>query len=246
MSTILELRDVSKTFGALLVVNDISLRLDTGMALGILGPNGAGKTTLLNLIAGDLPVTGGRILFRDQEITRLSADRRCHMGIGRTSQIPRPFKGMTVYENVLVGAMYGRGHSEREAQTICVDVLRQTGLLPRWDDLAGSLRLLERKRLELARALATQPDLLLLDEIAGGLAEHEVHELVELINAIRGRGVTIIWIEHVVRALVSVVDWILAINFGNKLTEGTPEAVVNSPEFQEIYFGVESVPFDGA
>ena len=152
---------------------------------------------------------------------------------------------MTVYENVLVGARYGSNQNEHEAEEGCVRILEQTGMLPLWDVEAGRLRLLERKRLELARALATDPKLLLLDEIAGGLTEHEVHELIELIQAIRESGITIIWIEHIVHALVSVVDRILAINFGNKLAEGTPQAVIDSPEFQEIYFGVESVRLDG-
>ncbi len=245
MTNILELTDVSKSFGALQVINSISLNLESGTALGILGPNGAGKTTLLNLISGDLPVSSGRVIYDGQDVTQIPPDKRCHMGIGRTSQIPRPFTGMTVYENVLVGAMYGSDLKEREAQELSVDALRQTGLLHRWDVVAGELRLLDRKRLELARALATQPKLLLLDEIAGGLTEHEVQELLHLIRAIHGRGVTVIWIEHIVHALVSVVDRILAIDFGNKLAEGTPDEVVNSAEFQQIYFGVESVRLTG-
>ena len=151
---------------------------------------------------------------------------------------------MTTYENVLVGAMYGSNLSEKEAEETCVDVLKQTGLFPRWNVEAAQLRLLERKRLELARALATKPRLLLLDEIAGGLTEHEVQELLELIRDIREQGITIIWIEHIVHALVSVVDRIVAIDFGNKLAEGTPEEVINSDAFKQVYFGVESVKLD--
>ena len=245
MSTILELRDVSKSFGALLVCNRISTQLETGEALGILGPNGAGKTTLLSLISGDLPLSSGHILFRGKDITNLSPDKRCHMGIGRTSQIPRPFAGMTVLENVLVGAAYGDTRHEKDSYDLCYEALQQTGLLEQWNVVAGNLRLLERKRLELARALATQPSLLLLDEIAGGLTDHEVHELLEVIAAIRAKGITIIWIEHIVHALVASVDRIMAINFGVKLTEGPPQAVIDSPEFQEIYFGVESVRLEG-
>jgi len=238
---LLSLHNVSKSFGALQVINDISLELEEGVALGILGPNGAGKTTLLNLIAGDLPLSSGRVVFDGVDVTKVSAEKRCHAGIGRTSQIPRPFTGMTVYENVLIGATFGAGRSEGDAEEECVQILEQTGLLPRWNVEAGSLRLLERKRLELARSLATKPKLLLLDEIAGGLTEHEVQELIELIKTIRADGVTIIWIEHIVHALLSVVDRILAIDFGNKLAEGTPQDVVDSKEFQQIYFGVESV-----
>ncbi len=246
MSTLLELQSVTKTFGALLVCHQISASLQAGEALGILGPNGAGKTTLLNLIAGDLPVTSGRILFQGQDITRLSAAKRCRLGIGRTYQIPRPFTGMTVLENVLVGVVYGHNQHQKDAYDIAHTILKQTGLLSRWNVVTGNLRLLERKRLELARALATQPSLLLLDEIAGGLTDHEVFELLEVIADIRAKGVTIIWIEHIVHALISAVDRIMAINFGVKLTEGNPKEVVNSPEFQEIYFGIEDIRLEQA
>ncbi len=241
MSIILELHNVSKSFGALLVCDNISASLKAGEALGILGPNGAGKTTLLNLIAGDLPVSSGRIVFQGQDITHLSPAKRCHLGIGRTYQIPRPFIGMTVLENVLVGVAYGHNQHEKDSYDISYEILKQTGLLDRWNVVTGNLRLLGRKRLELARALATQPSLLLLDEIAGGLTDHEVYELLEVITEIRAKGVTVIWIEHIVHALVSSVDRIMAINFGVKLTEGNPKEVVASPEFQEIYFGVETV-----
>jgi branched-chain amino acid transport system ATP-binding protein len=241
MATMLELQNVTKTFGALLVCHQISTRLEAGEALGILGPNGAGKTTLLNLIAGDLPVTSGHILFQGQDITSLSAAKRCHLGIGRTYQIPRPFIGMTVLENVLVGVAYGHDQHEKASYDLAYEILKQARLLDRWNVVTGNLRLLERKRLELARALATQPSLLLLDEIAGGLTDHEVHELLEVIADIRAKGVTIIWIEHIVHALISAVDRIMAINFGVKLTEGQPREVVESPEFQEIYFGIESI-----
>ena len=240
MPVLLELHNVSKSFGALLVINSLSFSLNEGEALGILGPNGAGKTTLLNLISGDYPVLSGQILFKGEDITRMPAARRCHLGIGRTYQIPRPFAGMTVFENVLVGATYGR-KDHRGSDELCRDVLALTGLLDRWDVLAGSLRLLERKRLELARALATQPTLLLLDEIAGGLTEHEVHELLQVIAEIQSRKITIIWIEHIVHALISSVDRIMAMNFGNKLAEGAPREVLASREFQETYLGVESL-----
>jgi branched-chain amino acid transport system ATP-binding protein len=241
MSTLLELQNVTKSFGSLLVCHQINTKLEAGEALGILGPNGAGKTTLLNLIAGDLPVTSGRILFQGQDITALSAAKRCHLGIGRTYQIPRPFTGMTVLENVLVGIAYGHNQHQKDSYDLACQILRQTGLLDRWDVVTSNLRLLERKRLELARALATRPSLLLLDEIAGGLTDHEVYELLEVIAAIRAKGVTIIWIEHIVHALIAAVDRIMAINFGVKLTEGKPNEVIDSPEFQEIYFGVEGV-----
>jgi branched-chain amino acid transport system ATP-binding protein len=240
MSTVLELSNVSKSFGRLLVCNDLSFTLDEGVALGILGPNGAGKTTLLNLISGDLPVSSGKIIFRGQDITSMPAHHRCRGGIGRTFQIPRPFSTLTVFENMLVGATFGNLESEKVSYDFCADVLYLTGLEKYANTPAGKLRLLDRKRLELARALATKPNLLLLDEIAGGLTDQEVIRLLDVIQAIRKQGVTLIWIEHIVHALVSSVDRILAINFGTKLAEGKPDEVINSPEFQQVYLGVEA------
>jgi branched-chain amino acid transport system ATP-binding protein len=236
---VLELRDISKAIGGLLILNQLSFTLEPGEALGVLGPNGAGKTTMLNVIAGDLAPSSGRVLFDGQDITALPAHRRCHLGIGRTYQIPRPFAGMTVFENVLVSAAHSRNRPERDCYPLCADVLALTGLLDRGDVLAGQLRLLERKRLELARALATQPRLLLLDEIGGGLTEPEVHALLDVIGRIRQRGVTLIWIEHIVHALVSAVDRVLAMNFGSKLAEGAPRDILASKAFQEIYLGIE-------
>lgn len=240
-SALLELRGVSKSFGRLMVLSRLSFSVFEGMALGILGPNGAGKTTTLNLISGDLPVASGRVLFRGRDITSEPAPQRCRLGIGRTYQIPKPFVGMTVFENVLVGAAYGRGpdQRDRDANDMCHEVLQRTGLLERADELAGHLGLLDRKRLELARALATRPMLLLLDEIAGGLTEPEVRELLEVIAQIRAQNVAIIWIEHIVHALAASVDRILAINFGVKLAEGPPQEVLASREFQEVYLGVD-------
>jgi branched-chain amino acid transport system ATP-binding protein len=241
MSTLLELSNVSKSFGMLQVCNDLSLTLEAGTALGILGPNGAGKTTLLNLISGDVPASSGKIMFRGEDITVKPAYQRCRMGIGRTFQIPRPFSTMNVFENVLVGAMYGSQQTEKASSDLCAEVLYLTGLEKQANTLASNLRLLDRKRLELARALATKPTLLLLDEIAGGLTDHEVIHLLEVIQTIRKQGVTIIWIEHIVHALVSSVDRILAINFGTKIAEGKPDEVINSPHFQQVYLGVENV-----
>jgi branched-chain amino acid transport system ATP-binding protein len=240
MTIVLQVKNAVKDFGALRVCNDISFQVRQGEALGILGPNGAGKTTLLNLIAGDLPLTSGSIIYNGRDVSRLPVNRRCTMGIGRTSQIPRPFTGMTVYENVLIGALYGCRSGDADRYRICKDVLELTGLLPQWNTVAGQLRLLDRKRLELARALAIQPSLLLLDEIAGGLTDHEVHDLIGILNQIRAQGVTIIWIEHIVHALMSVVDRIIAIDFGTLLTEGTPEAVIHSEVFRQVYFGIGS------
>jgi branched-chain amino acid transport system ATP-binding protein len=241
MPALLELRDVSKAIGGLLILNRLSLVLHSGEALGVLGPNGAGKTTMLNLISGEMPPSAGQIFLDGQDVTGLPAFRRCHLGLARTYQIPRPFIGMTAYENVLVGATYSRrdARAARDAPALCRDVLEQTRLAGKRDTLAGNLGLLDRKRLELARALATRPKLILLDEVGGGLTEAEVHDLLAVINDIRARGVTLIWIEHVVHALASAVDRILAINFGEKLAEGPPQEILASKAFQEIYLGVE-------
>jgi branched-chain amino acid transport system ATP-binding protein len=236
---LLELNNVSKAFGKLQVINRLSFSVQPGEALGILGPNGAGKTTTFGLITGDFPVSSGRISFQGKDLSAVKAQQRCRMGIGRTYQIPRPFTGMTVFENVLVGATYGRGATERASRLFCREILAETGLLALADTPAGQLRLLERKRLELARALATDPQLLLLDETAGGLTEHEVHELLDVIRAIKARGVTIIWIEHIVHALSAVVDRIVLMDFGAKLLEGDPATVLASDELKAIYLGVD-------
>ena len=238
MTTLLELRSVSKTIGGLTILNKLSLSLGQGEALGVLGPNGAGKTTMLNLISGDLPVTSGEIWFDGHDITKVPAHQRSRLGIARTFQIPRPFGGMTVFENVIVGATYsGRVAGSLQAQ--CRAVLDQTGLIGKHDIAAGNLRLLDRKRLELARALATAPRLILLDEIGGGLIEPEVRDLLGIIADLRSQGITVIWIEHVIHALASAVDRILAMNFGTRLAEGPPQQILDSKEFQELYMGVE-------
>ena len=237
--TILALDRVSKSYGALKVTDDISVSVAQGETLGIIGPNGAGKTTLFNLISGDVQVDHGRILFAEQEITTLRPHARCRRGIGRSYQIPHPFTGMTVFENVLVAAAFGGGLSESDAEPFGVEVLERTGLAAKSNQLAGSLTLLDRKRLELARALATRPKLLLLDEIAGGLTEHEAKELVALIQEIKATGMSLVWIEHVVHALVAVADRMLVIHFGTKLAEGEPEAVLANPEVKRVYMGIE-------
>ncbi|HEV3364396.1 MAG TPA: ATP-binding cassette domain-containing protein, partial [Acidimicrobiia bacterium] len=205
-------------FGALQVIDNLNVQLDEGEAVGVVGPNGAGKTTMLNLLAGQLRPDSGRIHFDGQDVTAMGARRRCLLGIARTYQIPQPFAGMTVFENALVGASFGSpGRSDAEAADAAVAALHRTGLLGQANRLAGSLTLLERKRLELARALATGPRVLLLDEIAGGLTEPEVQELVATVRELRAAGVTILWIEHIVHALVSVVDRLIAVDFGRKL-----------------------------
>ncbi|MCB1355280.1 MAG: ABC transporter ATP-binding protein [Maritimibacter sp.] len=238
MAALLSLTDVNKSFGALKVADDVTFEMPEGQALGIIGPNGAGKSTLFNLIGGTLPVSSGTVVFDGTDVTALSASERCRMGVSRSFQIPHPFVGMSVYENLLVASSFGNsGH--RDAMAECRDILARTGLLPLANNPAGSLTLLQRKRLELARALASGPKLLLLDEIAGGLTEAECHDLVATINAIKASGVSIIWIEHIVHALTAVVDRLIVIDFGRIVAEGAPDTVMKDPMVQEIYMGIE-------
>jgi branched-chain amino acid transport system ATP-binding protein len=240
----LELEGLSKSFGALTVIDGLDVRLEEGEALGVVGPNGAGKTTMLHLVAGQLRPDAGRVRFAGRDVTGLPARARCQLGLARTYQVPQPFAGMTVYENVLVGASFGGGRGRRDraedAHQASLDALALAELVPEANRLAGSLTLLERKRLELARALATGPRLLLLDEVAGGLTEPEVLRLVATIRRVRQAGVSIVWIEHIVHALLSLVDRIVAINFGRKLIEGDPGTVMASPEVRDVYLGTEA------
>ena len=238
MSTILEVAGISKTFGSLKVIDGFDFELAEGEALGIIGPNGAGKSTLFNLITGSLQPNSGSIRFEGADITQIPAYRRCRLGIGRSYQIPHPFGGMTVFENLLVGAAFGKHQSEVQSYDACARILDLTGLLEKSNVLAGQLTLLERKRLELARALATSPKALLLDEIAGGLTEPEIQELIQTIRIIRSENISVIWIEHIVHALMSVIDRLIVINFGKKLEDGDPETVIKSPEVQEVYMGI--------
>jgi branched-chain amino acid transport system ATP-binding protein len=237
LTTTLETRGLRKSFGGVLVIDDLSISVDEKEALGIVGPNGAGKTTWFNLVAGAVHTDAGKVIFNGNDVTGYSKHERCREGIGRTFQIPRPLTGMTVFENVLVGATYGRNKQERVSYRRCMDVLEWTGLHKKVNLLAGSLTLLDRKRLELARALATDPTLLLMDEIAGGLTEAEVQQLIQEIKNLRETGITIVWIEHIVHALLAVVDRIVVIEAGRKLCEGEPHEVMNSEEVQACYMG---------
>ena len=236
--SILELSGVSKRYGALTVTDEVSFALDDGQALGIIGPNGAGKSTLFNLIGGTHQVNEGSIKFRGHDVTHIDAADRCRAGIARSFQIPHPFIGMTVFENLLVADAFGTT-GMHSAEDRCRDILDQTGLLPKANLAAGSLTLLERKRLELARALATDPKLLLLDEIAGGLTEGECRSLVETIRRIRDSGVSIIWIEHIVHALTAVVERLIVIDYGRIIADGAPAEVMELPVVKEIYLGID-------
>jgi branched-chain amino acid transport system ATP-binding protein len=226
---------MSKSYGALVVTDGLSLDVDEGEILGVLGPNGAGKTTLFNLIAGTVRPDSGSVRFQDADISRQDAAARCKLGISRSFQVPHPFGGMTVFENVLVGAAFGR--NPRNPETRALAVLDQTGMRGKANQLAGSLTLLDRKRLEMARALATDPKLLLLDEIAGGLTDSECVSLLAAIREVHAAGVTIVWIEHVVHALLSVANRLIVMNFGKIIADGRPDDVIKSRETRNVYLG---------
>ena len=237
---LLEVAGLRKSFGSIIVAENLDLVIASGEAVGIIGPNGAGKTTLFNLIAGGLSPNGGTIRFDGRDLAGTPPQARCRAGIARTHQIPQPFEKLTVFENLLVGAVYGRRNTEREATQSCGEILERLGLLKRANAPAGSLTLLERKRLEMARALATAPRLLLLDEIAGGLTEGECGELVATIREVRRTGIAILWIEHVVHALLAGIDRLVVLNFGRKIAEGSPEEVMRLPQVHQIYIGIEA------
>jgi branched-chain amino acid transport system ATP-binding protein len=238
MAVLLELEGVSKHYGALKAVDRLSLTVEDGEALAVIGPNGAGKSTMFNLITGDVPPSGGRIIFAGTDVSASPPHARSRMGIGRSYQIPHPFTNMSVFENLLVGAIFGGGLTERESYAHCADVLRVTALYDRANMPARTLTLLQRKRLELARALAMKPKLLLLDEIAGGLTEFECGELVKTIKAIHASGTTIVWIEHIVHALVSVASRLVVMDFGQMLAQGDPHQVMAEPRVREVYMGI--------
>ena len=229
--------DVRKRFGALAVLDGVNLGLNQGEAVGIVGPNGAGKTTLLNVLAGSLRPDAGIILFRGRDVTAKGAAERCTLGVARTHQVPRPFVGMTVFENVLVGATAGGRRRGLEAYDLSLEVLDQCGLTHLANRRAEGLGLLQRKRLELARALAVTPTVLLLDEIGGGLTDAESAALVETVAGLRDRGIAVLWIEHIVHVLMQVVTRLVCMDAGRIIAEGAPEAVVAQAAVIDAYLG---------
>ena len=232
--------DVRKRFGALAVLEGVNLALKQGEAVGIVGPNGAGKTTLLNLLSGSLAPDTGSIVFRNRDVTSKGAAERCKLGIARTHQVPRPFAGMTVFENVLVGATAGGRRRGAEAYDLCLHVLDQTALTPLANRRAERLGLLQRKRLELARALAVDPSVLLLDEIGGGLTDAESAALVETVSGLRDRGIAVLWIEHIVHLLMQVVGRLVCMDAGRIIAEGPPETVVSQAAVIDAYLGSQA------
>jgi len=234
----LKVADVSKTFGGLRALTKVSFDLPEGQILGLIGPNGAGKTTLFNVINGIYPPTEGRITFRDQDITGKKPYDLAHLGIARTHQIVRPLNELTVRDNVMSGACFGRENKNlNEAGKIADEVMAFVGLAERSEQLAGSLNVAEKKRLELARALAARPYLLLLDEVLAGLNQSEIDIMIEAIRAVRGQGVTIIIIEHVMRATMSLSDRLMVLNYGEKIAEGTPAEIAGNQQVIEAYLG---------
>jgi len=239
MPEILKVNNLSKSFGKVRAVHDLSFEVDRGEILGIIGPNGAGKTTLFNLISGEIKPDAGEIIFNGKEVAIAQTYKKCRMGIARTYQIPRPFLNMTILENLLVGSIYGAGKSYKESKKRCLRILEKTGLSAKSGALVGTLPLLDRKRLELAKALATNPVLLLVDEVAGGLTEGEVEEFLRIIHGVRKEGVTVLWVEHIVMAMTKGPDRLLVMNFGRRLFVGRPDEAFSSPDVQKIYLGDE-------
>ena len=228
---------LSKRYGDLQVLSQVEFSVRDSEAVGIVGPNGAGKTTLLSVLAGSVTPSAGTVVLEGEDVTGLRPEFRCRRGIGRAFQIPRPFGGMTVLENVIVGAAYGARLRHKDLNKRCVEVLEQCGLVNLANRRAESLGLLHRKRLELARSLATDPRVLLLDEIGAGLTDAEAVELVSTIKQLRQLGISIVWIEHIVHILVQVVDRLICMDAGRVIAEGKPEEVLRDAVVVDAYLG---------
>jgi branched-chain amino acid transport system ATP-binding protein len=235
---ILQVQDVSKYFGGLQALLDVTFDVPEGRILGIIGPNGAGKTTLFNVVNGIYPPNGGLVIFRGKDITGWKPYDVARLGLARTHQIVQPLNELSVLQNVMAGACFG--HERRslgQARQIADEVLAFVGLAERRDALAASLNVAQKKRLELARALAARPYLILLDEVLAGLNPVEIAEMVQVVRQIRDQGVTILIIEHVMHALMNVSDWVIVLNYGRQIAEGTPEEIANDPRVIEAYLG---------
>ncbi len=244
--TILEMRHVDAGYGRINVLNDLSLSLKRGQILGMIGPNGSGKTTALNALTGMIRPSRGSILFRGKDITRLRTDRRCRLGIGRTFQVPRPFGKMTVFENLLTAAAFGSGRSRSDNWETAEQALALVNLTPRKETPSGELMLLDRKRLEIARAVSTEPEVLLLDEIAAGLTSAEVEEILSIVGELKKRGFSIIWIEHIIETMNRAADELICMAEGRSILCGPPEEVLASKEVERLYLGVAEEGTDDA
>jgi len=242
MSALLEVLGVSKSFGGLVAVSDVSFSIAEGEILGLIGPNGAGKTTLFNVVNGVYKADRGTITFAGKDITHSSADKIVHLGLARTHQIVKPLNDLTVLENVTVGACFGREHLDMAAaRKVASEVLQQVGLGNRADLVAHSLTVAGKKRLEVARALAAKPKLLMLDEVLAGLNPTEVATMIDLVRKIRDSGISVLMIEHLMQAIMSLSDRIVVLNLGRKLVEGKPDEVVHNSDVVEAYLGFPDI-----
>jgi len=242
MNSLLEVRGVSKRFGGLLAVSDVSFSLAEGEILGLIGPNGAGKTTLFNVVNGVYKADGGTISFLGEDITGDSPDKVVHLGLARTHQIVKPLNDLTLLDNVIVGACFGREYLDlKAARKVALEVLQQVGLADRANTQARSLTIAGKKRLEVARALAAKPKLLLLDEVLAGLNPTEIALMIDLVRKIRDGGVSVFMIEHLMQAIMSLSDRIVVLNLGRKLAEGRPDEVVHNPDVVEAYLGFPDI-----
>ena len=237
MGNILTFENVDAGYGRVKILHDLSFQVQEGEVYGVIGPNGCGKTTMFNALIGLIIPTKGKITFNGHDITKVKPADRCHMGIGRTYQVPRPFEGMSVYENVLVAAVHGAGHSEAQGKEVALSALKLTELYEKREIPAGELTLLDRKRLEIARALGTEPKLLLLDEVAAGLTEAEVKDVMKMVASLKEAGYSIIWIEHVIETMVKSTDHLMCMSDGHELLIGDPVPVMNSKEVEAVYLG---------
>ncbi|MCF0143241.1 MAG: ATP-binding cassette domain-containing protein [Parasporobacterium sp.] len=239
MGDILRFDHVDAGYGRVKILHDLSFSVEEGEVYGVIGPNGCGKTTMFNALIGLIMPSKGKITFDGHDVTKVKPDTRCHMGIGRTYQVPRPFEGMSVFENVLVAAVHGANKSEKAGRDVALEALRLTELYDKREIRAGELTLLDRKRLEIARALGTQPKLLLLDEVAAGLTEAEVQDVIKMVADLKAAKYSIIWIEHVIQTMVEATDHLMCMADGHELLIGDPVPVMNSKEVEEVYLGVE-------
>lgn len=239
MGTILKFENVSSGYERVRILNGLSFEVEEGEVFGVIGPNGCGKTTMLNTLAGLIRIDGGKIIFDDKDISAGPPFARCKMGIGRTFQVPRPFSQMTVLENVLVAAVHGAEKNRYKGERYAKKCLEMVGLSDKAKFHAGELTLMDRKKLEIARALGTEPRLLLLDEVAAGLTEPEVEEVMKLVATLRGENYTIIWIEHIIETMVNATDRLMCMAEGRNVITGDPEEVINSPIVQELYLGID-------